>query len=206
MFGGRRQQEQFNAARADVESLQGRLAADVSNLDAGDDPVGRQALADAGERYNAAGALLSSAKSLGELQVAKRIVVEGLTATRIVRQTQGLPLGADLPTAAASVESPTVVVHDGQEHVAYPEYHPERPHYFGGGPAGAIGAPAGYYRTPFWQKAMGIGAAVVAGDLIGNALGEAFEGSGGGYDRDDGGFDNGGGGWGESGGGFDGGF
>ena len=202
MFGARKQQEQqMSAVRAEVGSLQGRLAADISNLDAGDDPVSRQALVDAGERYNAAGGLLGTATSIGELQVAKRIVVEGLTATRIVRERQGLPLGAALSDLDATVNQPTPVVHDGQEHLAYPGYHPDQPHFFGGGQIGGTQAPAGYYKTPFWKKAAAIGGAVVAGDLLGNALGDMLGGGfdgGGGYDNDSGGWgggNDGGGGW-----------
>lgn len=174
MFGARRQQEQVNAARAEVDALQGRLAADISNLDAGADPVNRQALADASERYNAAGALLGTASSMGELLVAKRIAVEGLTATRLVRQRQGLPLGAELPDLTTAVQQPTPVAHDGQHHVAYPDYHPDQPHFFPGGAVGGTQAPAGYYKTPFWKKAAAIGGAVAAGDLLGNALGDVF--------------------------------
>lgn len=197
MFSSRKQ-EQFAAERADVASWQARLAADISNLDPGTDLVNRQAMSDASERYNAAGGLLASASTVGELRVARRIIVEGLTATRIVRGNQGLPLGPDLPDPqTATVTEPTPLRHDGDDHVAYPTYHPDRPHFFGGGRfGGGSTAPAGYYRTPFWQKAAAIGGAVVAGDLIGNALGDLFDGDRG----DGGGFDNAGGGWGGDGG------
>jgi hypothetical protein len=135
------------------------------------------------------------------LQVAKRIVVEGLSATRIVRERQGLPLGADLPDLDATVAEPTPIVHDGQEHVAYPGYHPDQPHFFGGGTVGGIRAPAGYYKTPFWKKAVAFGGAVVAADVLGNAVGDMF---GGGFDGGGGGFDNDAGGWGgDDGGGGD---
>lgn len=202
MFASRKQ-EQVAALRADVASWQARLAADVSNLEAGDDPVCRQALSDASERYSAAGGLLSTAASLGELQVARRIVIEGLTATRIVRKRQGLPLGADLPDlGVASVDEPTSVIHDDQEHIAHPSYHPDQPHFFGGGNVGGTQAPAGYYRTPFWKKAAAIGGALVAGDLIGNAVGDMF---GGGYGGGFGGgeYDGDSGDWGGNGGGGD---
>lgn len=204
MFGARKQQEQVNALRAEVGSLQARLAADISNLDGGTDPVSRQAMADAAERFNAAGSVLDTASSVGELRVARRTAVEGLTATRIVRQRLGLPLGADLPALEATVDEPTPVLHEGEEHMAHPSYHPDQPHFFGGGQIGATQAPAGYYKTPFWKKAAAIGGAVVAGDLIGNALGGILDGGfdgggyGGGYnngfggDFDGGGFDGGG--------------
>lgn len=99
MFGSRRHEE-LAALRAEVDSAQARLAADISNLEAGQDLMSRQAMSDAGERYTAAGSLLSTASSAGELMVAKRIVAEGLTATRLVRQKQGLP---QLPSRFAAL-------------------------------------------------------------------------------------------------------
>jgi len=197
MFGSRRDQDRAAGLRADVDSLQARLAADVSNLDPGNDPVCRQALVDASERASAAGALMSRARSAGEFDVAKRTVLEGLTATRLVRERLGLPLGPDLPPDGRTVDAATRVEVEGQQYTAHPEYHPARPHFFGGG----LGAPGGYYRTPFWQKALAVGGAVAGvemlGDLVGGGQGWGGDYDRGGYDRgefDDGG--DGGGGWG----------
>ncbi len=194
---GSAKREQLAAERADVSSWQARLGSDVSSLDAGTDPMSRQALADASERYTAAGGILSSATTVGELQVAKRIVVEGLTATRLVREKQGLPLGPDLPVDPRTVDQPTPVVHDGDQYTAYPGYHPAQPYFFGGGQVGGGIAPAGYYKTPFWKKALAVGGAVVAGDMIGNAVSGIFDGDqgqgfGGGFGGDDDGGDWGG--------------
>ncbi len=90
-FSGSRRHEERAALRAEVDSAQARLAADISNLEAGQDPMSRQAMADAGERYTAAGSLLSTASTAGELMVDKRIVAEGLTATRLVRLQKVCP-------------------------------------------------------------------------------------------------------------------
>lgn len=192
MFGNRRQQreDQLIAMRAEVLTLQSRLAADVSTLQAADDRLCAQALADAAERNNAAGALLSSATTPGELVVARRAVIEGLMATRVVREKQGLALGADLPPLDASpLSSPATVVVGDETHVAHPDYHPDRPHYFGGGRVAGGSAPAGYYRTPFWQKALAVGGAVMGAEMIGNVLGDVFDSDQGygGWDGDDGG-------------------
>jgi hypothetical protein len=205
MFGKRAEQEQLAALRAEVQGLQARLSADVSTLDPGDDPMSRQALVDAGERQTAAGSLLSTASTVGELRVAHRIVVEGLTATRLVRERRGLPLGPDLPDLTGpTVNQPTTVNVNGQPQVAHPGYHPDQPHFFGGNNM----APAGYYRTPFWKKALGIGGAVLGAEIVGSALGDMFGGERGdwgdrgdwGGDRGDWG-DQGGGDWGDQGGG-----
>ena len=68
MRRNRRQRMQaLEGQRADVESLYNRLGSDVSTLAAGDDPLVRQAMADAAERYNATGALLSQADTPGRI-------------------------------------------------------------------------------------------------------------------------------------------
>ena len=198
MSSNKRERERLAGLRADLDSLQARLASDVSTLDPGDDPVARQALSDASERETAAGALMARASTVAELDVAKRIVLEGLFGTRLVRQRRGLPLGPDLPPDPRTVDSPTQVDIDGQSHTAHPEYHPDRPHFFGGGGlAGGLrgsAAPGGYYRTPFWQKALAVGGAVAGVELVGDMLGGI---GGGGWDGDsdrydgDGGYDGG---------------
>lgn len=206
MFSSRRQREELASLRAEVASLQSRLAADINGLDPGEDPQCRLALSDASERMTAAGGLLSSATTPGELRVAQRILVEGLTAARVVRQRQGLPLGSELPAlGTTTVSEPTQVSVAGDSYTAHPEYHPERPHFFSGGTIGGVAAPAGYYRTPFWKKALAVGGAVVGAEMLGDAVGDIF---GGGGDYDGGGWggggfgDDDGGGWGGGGGDF----
>ena len=147
-----------SGARAEVEALLGRLGHDVATLDDGGDPTNRQALADAAERYNTAGAQLSKATSAGEIAVARSVVVEGLHATRLVRTRLGLDPGVDPAEAPAPQPFPT---QSGQR-VGGP---------FGTGLAGTLGAGA---------------AGGLLGMLAGNLLGEGFEGDGdGGWDGGD---------------------
>jgi hypothetical protein len=134
LFGSKRDRERLAGARADVDSLSARLASDVSNLDPGEDLVCRQALSDASERASSAGALLSRASTLAEFDVAKRMVLEGLTGTRLIRERLGLPLGPDLPVDPRTVAAPRSVPVDGDLHTAPPSYHPDQPHFFGGRP------------------------------------------------------------------------
>jgi hypothetical protein len=185
MFDGKRQREQLATMRAEVIGLQARLGSDISTLDPGDSPLCRQALTDAAERNTAAGSLLATATTAGELDVARRIVIEGLTAVRVVREHQGLSLGPDLPDPGTNAVATATSVQIGDEqHVAHPDYHPERPHYFGGGTIGGTATPAGYYRTPFWQKALAVGGAVMGAEMIGGVAGDLFNGGGGGWDND----------------------
>jgi len=140
--------------RAEAESLQGRLASDMATLDPGDSPLCRQAMNDASERNTAAGGLLSRATTPAELRVALRIVVEGLQATRVVREHQGLFLGPDLPdvTGPAAVTAPTQVTVGNDQITAHPDYHPQQPHFFGGGTVAGAPVPGGYYRTRSGRK------------------------------------------------------
>ena len=167
-----------NAARAEVQALLGRLGHDITTLDDGGDPGNRQALADASERLNTAGAQLSQAQSLEEIAVARSVAVDGLHSTRLVRTRLGLDPGpepAELPSAT-----------DQQTHAttlgSLAGRHP-------GGLGGLLGAGA---------------AGGLLGVLGGGLLGEMLGGEGG-WDRDGGdwgGGDWGGGSWGDDGGGW----
>lgn len=211
--------KELEGRRAEVLSLYDRLGADVQNLNAGDDPIARQALVDASERYTATGSQLSHADTHQEYDVARRTALEGLQAARTARVELGLDPGPELPPIAPKqgeqLTTPRQVSVGGQSYQGYPEYTPGAPYYYGGG----SGVPGGWYSAPFWQTL-----------LLGSVLSGGFGGWGGsgggwdsGYDRgyeagredaNDGGsgWDGGGGGgfggggdWGGGGGGFGGG-
>ncbi|MFP5218801.1 MAG: hypothetical protein ACLGIG_03575 [Actinomycetes bacterium] len=179
--------------RADVESLYSRLGSDVETLAPGDDAVARQALADAAERYNATGALMSKADTEGEWAAARRTAVEGLTAARVVRQRLGLDPGPEIPMTRSNAPQLTerAVVQVGEEqYEGSPQYEPGRPHYFEGGYYGGQPVPGGWYATPFWQT-------LLLGSLLGGGR-RGYGGYSGGY--------SGGFGGGMFGGGYSGGF
>jgi len=167
------QQQEMDGARADVESLYHRLGADVSNLAPGDDAVARQALADAAERYNATGALLSKSDTPAEFAAARRTAVEGLTAARLVRTRLGLDPGPDVPPPPGEgpqLQAAERVQVGDDEYEGSPTYAPGRQHYFGGGYLGGRMVPGGWYGVPFWETM-----------LISSALSGGFGGFGGGY-------------------------
>lgn len=190
-----RERTRLAGRRADVISLYDRLGADVSNLDAKDDPVARQALADAAERYNATGSQLEGANSDGEYDAARRTAIEGLQAARTARKRLGLDPGPEIPELRPRgerlAEEREFTV--GERTVrGYPDYTPGAPYYYGGG--GGFGA--GWYTFPFWETL-----------LVGSMLGGFGGWGGGGYDA---GYDSGyqagydqaqdsGGGWGDGG-------
>jgi hypothetical protein len=212
----RKRQRLLEGRRADVLSLYDRLGADVQNLDAKDDAVARQALADAAERYTSTGALLAHADTEGEYDAARRTALEGLYAARTARQALGVDLGPELPQIAPSrgqqlTEEREVTV-GGNTYQGYPQYTPGAPYYYGGGG----GVPGGWYGVPFWETLL-LGSVLTGG--FGSWGGGGFESgydrgyeagqeadqsqdSGGGWDSSGGGgWDSGGGGWDSSGGG-----
>ncbi|MBA2390067.1 MAG: LPXTG cell wall anchor domain-containing protein [Geodermatophilaceae bacterium] len=154
VYRRRKQAAAFEGLRAEIMSHYNRLAADVSNLDPGEDPITRQAVADAAERYTSTGALLDEADTTGEYAAARRTVLEGLYAARTARQRLGLDTGSEIPPVEEPVgeqltESRQVTV--GEEtHEGFPHYTPDAPHYYRGG----RGVPGGWYRSRFWEGAL----------------------------------------------------
>lgn len=202
---------------ADVTSLRDRLGSDVRTLDPGQDPVARQALADASERLSTAGALLERATSDAQLRTAWLATVEGLQAARVVRGRLGLDAGPPipaLPTVGPPLTSHQQVEVGGRTHVGAPSYEPGRPHWFPGGQYGDRYVPGGWYDAPFWPSTLLLGAlggwvagSVLAGAMYGEDLGLDETGWGGGGLEDgvdaeagDRGGDGGGGDWGSGGG------
>ncbi len=199
---------------ADVGSLRDRLGHDVSTLQPGDDPVARQALADAAERYATAGTLLERATTDAQLRTAWLAAVEGLHASRVVRRQQGLDLGSPVPALPGSgpqLARPTRVDVQGRSYTGAPTYEPGCPHWFPGGSYGGRHVPGGWYDVPFWPSALVLGGlggwalgGLMAGAVYGDDLaygGDLDPGFDGGSVDDGGGFDDGGGGgdWGRGG-------
>jgi uncharacterized membrane protein YgcG len=154
----RKKQRELDDLRAEVTSLYDRLGADVSNIDTKDNATARQALADASERYNAAGAQLAGADSPGKFQTARRTALEGLYAARTARKELGLSEGPELPplypAGGQAMAEPTTVTVRGQQVQGYPDYQPGAPYWYGGG--GGYGA--GWYSMPFWETLLLTGA------------------------------------------------
>ena len=96
-----REQRRLDDARADAQRWYERLGGQVMNLH-GDDPAAQQALADAGERYNAAGGQLQQAKSVNQFALARESALEGLAYARAARLAMGLDPGPDLPPLASA--------------------------------------------------------------------------------------------------------
>ncbi|WP_420812787.1 hypothetical protein [Micromonospora zingiberis] len=160
--------------QADARRWYERLGGQVMHL-SGDDPAVRQALADAAERYHAAGSQLEQARTVTQFRLARETAVEGLTYIRAARLALGIDPGPDLPPLAAAsgagqLTVPRQVDVQGQTFRAGPQPGRDTPYYYPGGRIQGRPVPAGWYSTPWWKTALGAGAGVIGGMLIADAL------------------------------------
>ena len=168
------QQARLDDARAEAQRWYERLGGQLMNLH-GDEPAARQALADASERYNAAGGQLQQATSVKQFELARESALEGLSYVRAARTAMGIDPGPDLPPLAAAqgaghLTREREVNVQGHAYRAGPQPGAETPYYYPGGRVQGRPVPAGWYSTPVWKTALGAGAGVLGGMLIFDAL------------------------------------
>src|SRR5690606_16709263 len=138
-------------------------------------PAVKQALADASERYNAAGAQLERADSVHQYRLAQETALEGLTYVRAARVALGLDPGPELPPLAAAAGAGRLtkereVEVQGQTFKAGPEPGDDTPYYYPGGRVNGRPVPAGWYSQPIWKPALAGAAGAIGGMLIFDAL------------------------------------
>lgn len=208
-------------AKADARQAIERLGGQIYNL-TGTDDASRQALADAAERYTAAGSQIEQAQSPVQARLAKQTALEGLYYIRAARTAMGMDPGPEIPTldgqrAAGAVTESRTVEFEGRTIAASPTPSRSTPNYFPGGRVAGRPVPAGWYSEPWWKPALvagawGVGSVLLFSTLFAGMAGvpygaEAFA-AGDGADYSDGAADTGGqfeDGGGESGGGAEGG-
>lgn len=169
-----RQERLLADARAEAQRWYERLGGQVMNLH-GDDPAVRQALIDAGERYNAAGSQLQQARTVRQYELARETALEGLAYVRAARVALGIDPGPELPPLAAArgvgqLTKEREVSVQGQTFRAGPNPGPDKPYYYPGGHYQGRPVPAGWYSQPWWKPALAGAAGAVGGLLIANAL------------------------------------
>lgn len=166
----RKQKRALQVARDNVIPYYDRLASEVNTIDTKDDVTARQAMADASERFTAAGSLIASATTIEQWASARRAALEGLQAAKLARTTLGLPEGPQIPPieqpGGERLTQAQEITVGNQRVQGYPEYQPGAPYYYGGGG----GYAGGWYSTPFWETL-----------LLGSVLTGGFGGWGGGY-------------------------
>ncbi|MDT5006105.1 MAG: hypothetical protein QOJ24_3281 [Mycobacterium sp.] len=178
-------------AKADARRVIDRLGGQVLNL-SGTDDASKQAIADASERFNAAGAQIDQATTAKQALLAKESAMEGLYYVRAARTAMGMDPGPELELLSGQ-KSAGVVTEDrrvdfeGRQIEASPNPTERTPNYYPGGRVAGRPVPAGWYSEPWWKPALVAGAWGVGSVFLFSAL---FSGMGGvGYDAQ--GFENG---------------
>ncbi len=211
------QQRDLEDSKAEARRWVERLGGQVLSLVGTDEPA-KQALADAAERYTAAGSQMDSAQTAAQTRLVTQTALEGLYYVRAARSAMGMDPGPDLPpvagqAGAGSVTEDRDVTVEGHDYSASPRPGDRTPHYYPGGRVAGRPVPQGWYSEPWWKPALiggawGLGSMLLFSSLFsgmgGIASGGAWEqgydagqedamsGDGGG-DGDGGGADDGGG-------------
>lgn len=206
------QQRELEDAQAEARRWVERLGGQVMNLVGNDEPS-KQALADASERYTAAGSQMDSASSASQCRLVTQTALEGLYYVRAARSAMGLDPGPELPQVPGQANAGEVTEHrevqvEGHDYAASPEPGERTPHYHPGGRVAGRSVPRGWYSEPWWKPALiggawGMGSmllfSTMFGGMAGMPSGESWEqggdagGGDGGGDGDGGGGDGGGG-------------
>lgn len=161
-------------SKADARRVIERLGGQVLNL-TGTDDASKQALADAAERYTAAGSQIEQATSVRQAQLAKESALEGLYYARAARVAMGMDPGPELETltgqrTAGSVTEDRRVQFEGREIEASPTPSARTPNYYPGGRVAGRPVPAGWYSEPWWKTALVAGAWGLGSVLLFDAL------------------------------------
>ena len=173
--------QELEDARSDARRWVERLGGSVLNLQ-GTDDASHQAMADASERYTAAGSQLDQAKTTPQCRQVTETAYEGLYYVRAARTAMGLDPGPELPPlpgqqrAGAVTESRDVQV-EGRRYSASPSPSDQNSHYYPGGNVGGRPVPSGWYSEPWWKTALIAGAAGVGSFMLMDALFSGMDGT-----------------------------
>lgn len=207
-------------ARSEARRWVERLGGQVYAL-TGTDDASRQALADAAERFTAAGSQMEQARSTAQARQVTETASEGLYYVRAARTAMGIDPGPELPplpgqARAGAVSEVREVEVEGRSYGASPEPSARNSHYYPGGTVAGRPVPQGWYSEPWWRPALvagawGVGSALLFSSLLGGMSGAAYadgfsdgaDGTGGDVGGDPGAGDGGGWGGGDWGGGGD---
>src|SRR5256885_6995921 len=163
------QRQQLDDAKAEARRWVERLGGQVMNL-TGTNEASKQAIADASERYTAAGSQMEQARTVEQARLVTKTAMEGLYYVRAARLAMGLDPGPELPEdpearRAGKVTEDRRVNVDGQYFEASPEPGARTPHYYPGGRIAGRPVPQGWYSEPWWKPAL-IGGAWGLGSVL----------------------------------------
>src|SRR4051794_4013779 len=128
---------ELDDAKAEARRWVERLGGQVLNL-VGTNEAAKQALADASERYNAAGSQIDQARTTAQARGVTETAYEGLYYVRAARTAMDLDPGPELPplpgqARAGAVTEEREVDVEGQHYSASPNPSEHNSHYYPGG-------------------------------------------------------------------------
>lgn len=178
---GQAKHNELEDARSEARRWVERLGGSVLNLQ-GTNDASKQAMADASERYTAAGSQLDQAATPAQCRQVTETAYEGLYYVRAARTAMGIDPGPELPAlpgqqrAGAVTENREVSV-EGQQYSASPDPSAQNSHYYPGGEVAGRPVPAGWYSRPWWKTALVAGAWGVGSFVLFDALFSGMNGS-----------------------------
>lgn len=174
---------ELDDAKADARRWVERLGGQVLSL-VGTNDAAKQALADAAERYTAAGSQMDQARSAAQARGVTETAYEGLYYVRAARSAMGLDPGPELPPlpgqqGAGAVTEDREVDVDGHRYGASPTATDRNTHYYPGGTVAGRRVPRGWYSEPWWRPALvagawGVGSALLFSSLFSGMSGVAY--------------------------------
>ena len=178
MFWRRRRQRELAHAREEAQRWYERLGGQLATL-SGDSQAVKQALADAGERYTAAGAQLDRSASPTQFALARETALEGLYYVRAARTAIGIDPGPELPPSAAQrgvgqITQARELDVQGHTYRASPDAGEATPYYYPGGRIQGRPVPAGWYSEPWWRNALSTGLGIFGGLALFDLLSGGF--------------------------------
>jgi uncharacterized membrane protein YgcG len=174
---------ELDDAKADARRWVERLGGQVLNL-VGTNEAAKQALADAAERYTAAGSQIDQARTAAQARGVTETAYEGLYYVRAARSAMGIDPGPELPPlpgqqrAGAVTEAREVEV-AGHSYGASPNPTGRNTHYYPGGTVAGRPVPRGWYSEPWWKPALvagawGLGSALLFTSMFSGMSGVAY--------------------------------
>lgn len=168
------QTRELEDAKSEARRWVERLGGQVLNL-VGSDAASTQALADAAERYTAAGSQMEQARSAEQCRQVTQTAYEGLYYVRAARTAMGVDPGPDLPplpgqARAGAVNEMRDVEVEGHSYSASPVPSNRNANYYPGGYVAGRPVPQGWYSEPWWKPALVAGAWGVGSALLFSAM------------------------------------
>jgi hypothetical protein len=174
---------ELDDAKTEARRWVERLGGQVLNL-VGTNDAAKQALADAAERYTAAGSQMDQARSAAQARGVTETAYEGLYYVRAARSAMGLDPGPELPPLpgqqqAGAVSEAREVEVEGHRYGASPDPTGRNTHFYPGGMVAGRPVPRGWYSEPWWRPALvagawGLGSALLFTSLFSGMAGVAY--------------------------------